>query len=122
MDFRAFSSSSFGCVWIKMPDCATGCNCATMVAGSPLSQLGLYRPIKNIRFIIGEGGSAGRRCQSPERSGAYGRGSEQGGVVVYVPRGAAHAGLTAGADRSGRLRRETNVRKEDQPKAVPLNL
>jgi hypothetical protein len=32
--------------------------------------LGLYRPIKNIRFIIGEGRSAGRRCQSPERSGA----------------------------------------------------
>jgi hypothetical protein len=27
-----------------------------------------------------------------------------------------------GADRSSRLRRETNVRKEDQPKAVPLNL
>jgi hypothetical protein len=42
--------------------------------------------------------------------------------LVYEPRGAAQAGLTGGADRSGRLRRETNVRKEDQPKAVPLNL
>lgn len=105
-----------------MPDCATGCNCATMVAGSPINQLGLYRPIKNIRFIIGEGGSAGRRCQSPERSGAEGRGSEHGAVLGYAPRRAAQAGLTGGADRSGRLRREANVRKEDQPKAVPLNL
>src|SRR5580704_18036928 len=121
MDFRPFRRR-FGCVWIKMPDCATGCNRAAMVAGSPLSQLGLCRPIKNIRFIIGEGMSAGRRCQSPERSGAYERGSEHGAVLGYAPRRAAQAGLTGGADRSGRLRRETNVRKEDQPKAVPLNL
>ena len=54
--------------------------------------------------------------RSPE-----GRGSEHGALLVYAPRGAAQAGLTGGADRSGRLRRETNVRKEDQPKAVPLN-
>jgi hypothetical protein len=88
----------------------------------PVAELGLYRPIKNIRFIIGEGRSAGRRCQSPERSGAAGRGSERGAVLVYEPRRAAQAGLTGGADRSGRLRRETNVRKEDQPEAEPLNL
>jgi hypothetical protein len=55
--------------------------------------------------------------RSPE-----GRGSEHGALLVYEPRGAAQAGLTGGADRSSRLRRETNVRKEDQPKAVRLNL
>src|SRR5260370_13615119 len=54
--------------------------------------------------------------RSPE-----GRGSEHGAVLGYAARRAAQAGLTGGADRSGRLRRETNVRKEDQPKAVPLN-
>jgi hypothetical protein len=48
-----------------------------------------------------------------------GRGSEHGAVLGYVPRRAAQAGLTEGADRSARLRRETNVRKEDKPKAVP---
>src|SRR5260370_14793599 len=55
--------------------------------------------------------------RSPE-----GRGSEHGAVLVYEPRGAAQAGLTGGADRSGRLRHETNVPKEDKPKAVPLSL
>ena len=55
--------------------------------------------------------------RSPE-----GRGSEHGALLVYEPRGAAQAGLTGGADRSSRLRRETNVRKEEQPKAEPLNL
>src|SRR5215472_1057870 len=63
-------------------------------------KLGLYRPIKNIRFIIGEGRSAGRRCQSPERSGAEGRGSEHGALLVFAPRRAAQAGLTEGAERS----------------------
>ena len=55
--------------------------------------------------------------RSPE-----GRGSEHGALLIYEPRGAAQAGLTGGADRSSRLRRETNVRKEDQPRAEPLNL
>jgi hypothetical protein len=55
--------------------------------------------------------------RSPE-----GRGSEHGAVLGYAPRRAAQAGLTEGAERSARLRRETNVRKEDQPKAVPLLL
>jgi len=40
---------------------------------APESRVG--RPIKNIRFISGDGRSAGRRCQSPERSGAR-RGAE----------------------------------------------
>jgi hypothetical protein len=44
-----------------------------------------------------------------------------GAILVYAPRRAAQAGLTEGADRSSRLRPETNVRKEDQPKAVQLN-
>src|ERR1700722_6507354 len=85
-------------------------------------KLGLCRPIKNIRFIIGEGRSAGRRCQSPERNGAGGRGSEHGAILGCAPSRAAQAGLTGGADRSSRLRPETNVRKEDQPKAVQRNL
>jgi hypothetical protein len=38
---------------------------------------------------------------------------------VYAPRRAAQAGLTGGADRSSRLRRETNVANTDQPKAEP---
>ncbi len=63
--------------------------------------------------------SEGRRCQSPKRSGASGRGSEHGAGLVYAPRRAAQAGLTGGADRSSRLRRETNVVKKDQPKAEP---
>jgi hypothetical protein len=42
--------------------------------------------------------SAGSRCQSPERSGAAGRGSEHGAVLGYAPRRAAQAGLTEGAD------------------------
>jgi len=63
--------------------------------------------------------SEGRRCQSPKRSGAEGRGSEHGAGLGYAPRRAAQAGLTGGADRSGRLRRETNFAKKDQPKAEP---
>ena len=62
-----------------------------------------------------------RRCQSPERSGAEGRGSEHGAGLVYAPSRAAQAGLTGGADRSARLRRERNVGKKDQPKAEPKN-
>src|ERR1700685_905822 len=85
-------------------------------------KLGLYRPIKNIRFIICERRSEARRCPSPERGGARWRGSEHGAILVNAPRRAAQAGLTGGADRSSRLRRETNVRKEDQPKAVLRNL
>jgi hypothetical protein len=38
-----------------------------------------------------------------------GRGSEHGAILVYVPRGAAQAGLTEGDERSSRLRHETNV-------------
>src|SRR5215472_14036063 len=88
-----------------------------MTGVRPVAQLGLYRPIKNIRFINGEGRSEGRRCQSPERSGAGGRGSEHGAVLGYAPRRAAQARLTGGADWSSRLRCETNVRKKGQPKA-----
>ena len=60
--------------------------------------------------------SVGRCCQSPERSGAGGRGSEHGAGLLYAPRRAAQAGLTGGADRSSRLRRGTNVAAKDQPK------
>ena len=40
--------------------------------------------------------------------------------MLYAPRRAAQAGLTGGADRSSRLRRETKVVKRDQPKAERL--
>src|SRR5258707_9213314 len=80
-------------------------------------ELGLCRPIKKHSFHSWRGVSEERRCQSPERSGAAGRGSEHGAGLVYAPRRAAQAGLTGGADRSSRLRRETNVVKQDQPKA-----
>jgi hypothetical protein len=63
--------------------------------------------------------SEGRRCQSPERSEAAGRGSEHGVGVVYAPRRAAQAGLTGGAEGSSRLRLETNVARKDQRKAEP---
>ena len=80
-------------------------------------ELGLCRPIKKHSFHSWRGVSEGRRCQSPERSGAAGRGSEHGAGLVYAPRRAAQAGLTGGAERSSRLRWETNVPKKGQPKA-----
>src|SRR5580704_8602588 len=65
-----------------MPSRFCHCRLELMFCRSPfLLKLGLCRPIKNIRFINGEGRSAGRRCQSPERSGAEGRGSEHGAVL-----------------------------------------
>src|SRR5229473_1351993 len=82
-------------------------------------EFGLCRPIKKHSFHSWRKLSAGRRCQSPERSGAAGRGSEHGAGLVYAPRRAAQAGLTGGADRSSRLRWETNVAKKSQPKAEP---
>jgi len=58
-----------------------------------------------------------RGCQSPERTGAGGRESEHGAGLGYAPRRAAQAGLTGGAERSSRLRRETAVVTKEQPKA-----
>src|SRR5216683_5617027 len=84
-------------------------------------ELGLCRPIKKHSFHSWRGVSEERRCQSPERSGAAGRGSEHGAGLVYAPRRAAQAGLTGGADRRSRFRSETNVVKKDQPKAEPKN-
>src|ERR1700722_8315391 len=71
-------------------------------------KLGLCRPIKNIRFIIGEGRSAGRRCQSPERSGALGRGSEHGAILVLC----AAQSCTSGIDRRSRPELETSPGNE----------
>ena len=67
-------------------------------------ELGLCRPIKKHSFHSWRGVSEERRCQSPERSGAAGRGSEHGAGLVHAPRRAAQAGLTGGAERSSRLR------------------
>jgi hypothetical protein len=71
-----------------------------VVAGSPLSQLGLNRPIKNIRFINGEEGAQGGAVKL--RSGAEPQGAEASTARfwVYAPGRAAQAGLTGGADRS----------------------
>ena len=87
---------------------------------------GLGRPEKNIRFINGEGGvergavnlrSAAEPWSGLERKG---RGSEHGAGLGSAAGGAAQAGLTEGAERSSRLRHETNVEWcKDQPKAAP---
>ena len=68
-------------------------------------KLGLYRPIKNIRFINGEGRSAGRRCPSPERSGARGRGSEHGAGLGL----SAAQSCTSGIDRRSRAELKTSL-------------
>jgi hypothetical protein len=61
--------------------------------------------------------SGGRRCQSPERSGAGGRGSEHGAVLGVCAARSCTSGIDRSrAERSSRLRGETNVLKEDQPK------
>ena len=63
--------------------------------------------------------SAGRRCQSPEHSGAGGRGSEHGAGLLL---GAAQS-CTSGIDRRSRTERQTprgnECCKENQPKAEP---
>ena len=64
---------------------------------TPVDQLGLCRPIKKHSFHSWRKLSEGRRCQSSERSGAAGRGSEHGAGLVFAPRRAAQAGLTGGA-------------------------
>ena len=91
----------------------------------PVAELGLLQANKKHSFHkwrVKERREA-LSISGAERSGAR-RGAEAStaGFLGYAPRKAAQAGLTEGADRSARLRRETNVRKEDQPKAVPLNL
>ena len=61
--------------------------------------------------------------RSPGAAKRKGRGSEHGAGLVSASRGAAQAGLTEGAERSSRLRHETNVEWwEDQPKAAPNGL
>ncbi len=52
---------------------------------TPVDQLGLCRPIKKHSFHSWRKLSEGRRCQSSERSGAAGRGSEHGaGVSAFT--------------------------------------
>ena len=58
---------------------------------------------KDIHFMTGELGVE-RRCQLPKPA----RGAEAS-TAVFMPRGAAQAELTEGAERSTRLRREMNV-------------
>src|ERR1700687_6305772 len=84
-------------------------------------ELGLCRPIKKHSFHSWRGVSEGRRCQSPERSGAAGRGSEHGAGLFYAPRRAAQAGWTGGAERSSRLRMKRmwggTISRKAEPKA-----
>ena len=77
------------------------------------------RPRKNIRFT----GAKVERREALSIPGAKrsrnGRGSEHGALLFFAPRGAAQAGLTEGAERSSKIRYETNVEWKDQPKAAP---
>ena len=77
------------------------------------------RPRKNIRFT----GAKVERREALSIPGAKrsrnGRGSEHGALLFFAPRGAAQAGLTEGAERSSKIRHETNVEWKDQPKAAP---
>jgi len=77
------------------------------------------RPRKNIRFT----GAKVERREALSIPGAKrsrnGRGSEHGALLFLAPRGAAQAGLTEGAERSSKIRYETNVEWKDQPKAAP---
>ena len=72
-----------------------------------------------------ERGAVNLRSEAEPWSGLErkGRGSEHGAGLGSAARGAAQAGLTEGAERSSRLRHETNVEWcKDQPKAVPNGL
>ena len=77
------------------------------------------RPRKNIRFT----GAKIERREALSIPGAKrsrnGRGSEHGALLFFAPRGAAQAGLTEGAERSSKIRDETNVESKEQPKAAP---
>ena len=77
---------------------------------------------KNIRFIL----ARVERREALSIPGAQrsrnGRGSEHGAFLGYAPRGAAQAGLTEGAERSSKLRHETNVEWEDQPEGCTEKL
>ena len=68
------------------------------------------RPRKNIRFT----GAKVERREALSIPGAKrsrnGRGSEHGALLFFAPRGAAQAGLTEGAERSSKIRHETNVK------------
>ena len=93
--------------------------CADILDVSPVAEIWPLQANKKHSFHNWRG----KECREAlSISGAYGRGSEHGAVLGYAPRRAAQAGLTEGADRSARLRLETNVRNDDQPKAVPLSL
>ena len=70
---------------------------------------GPFRPRKNIRFIA----ARVERREALSIPGAQrsrnGRGREHSAQLGYAPRRTAQAGLTEGAERSSKLRHETNV-------------
>jgi hypothetical protein len=66
----------------------------------PSKSIGLLQANKKHSFHSWRWVSGRRRCQSPEQSGAGGRGSEHGAILGYAPARAAQARLTEGAERS----------------------
>src|SRR6267378_5196182 len=89
MDLHPFRRR-FDCALSKMPDWASSCNGSegtrirTNVAISPVAQLGLCRPIKNIRFTVGDNG-AKRGAVNP-RSEAEPQGAEASTARVWCMR------------------------------------
>ena len=81
---------------------------------------GLYQANKKHSFHNWRGKEHREALSISERSGAEGRGSEHGAVLGLCAAQSCTSELTEGAERSGRLRRETNVRRDDQPKAELL--
>ena len=65
-----------------------------------MAEIGPSTPIKNIRFINGEGGAEGGAVNLRSEAEPKGAGSEHGAILLYAPSRAAQAGFTEGADRS----------------------
>jgi hypothetical protein len=82
---------------------------SSMAGASPFEVFGLFGQRKKHSFH----GARLERREALSIPGAKrspkGRGSEHGAHLFFAPRGAAQAGLTEGAERSFRLRYETNV-------------
>jgi hypothetical protein len=67
------------------------------------------RPRKNIRFTEAKVERREALSIPGAKRSRNGRGSEHGALLFFAPRGAAQAGLTEGAERSSKIRHETNV-------------
>ena len=74
------------------------------------------RPRKNIRFTEAkvERREAALSIPGAKRS-RTGAGSEHGALLFFAPRGGCPSGIDRGAERSSKIRHETNVKSKDQP-------